>query len=510
MLDVASLDGSFQQIPLPGEVLARKYRIERVLGRGGMGVVFLARNLLLGQCVAIKFLANEPTRALATRLLMEARAAARLRSDHVVRVFDVAETETGAPYVVMEYLEGQCLAEVLRRTPELPASRVVGWVLEACEGLAMAHHHAIVHRDLKPANLFLERCPDGSSRIKVLDFGVAKLLHEAALSQTTHPVGSPSYMAPEQLANAPDIDARTDIWAIGVVLYELLTGKTPFQAGSILELALQLREMAHVPAIVLRPGLPKALSDAIDVCLAKQRANRWPSVAELAMALNPFGPSGSGSTVARIAHIASGVEDRRLPRSSDGAPAQADSAHSSRHSSRGPNICGMATSVAAIGVAEPALPRGFAWASVAVLVLTLGYEVVSHLELDGTRPTETDERRPEMATLSATAHPEAEAASPAALQQRASTPIGVQQQAPPPAPPTKHALPRGIAATARRSRATARRALAPAVAERTGTSAPAKAAHGERATTEEPPPFAPPVTVRQALGPLPIDRQLSW
>jgi serine/threonine protein kinase len=512
MLDVVPLDGSFSEGPLPGEVLARKYRIERVLGRGGMGVVFLARNLQLGQRVAIKFLVNEPTRALTTRLLMEARAAARLRSDHVVRVFDVAETETGAPYVVMEYLEGQCLAEVLRRTPDLPVPRVVGWVLEVCEGLALAHHHAIVHRDLKPANLFLERCPNGSSRIKILDFGVAKLLREAGLSHTTHPVGSPSYMAPEQLANAPDMDARTDIWAVGIVLYELLTGKTPFQAGSILELAIKLRDMAHVPARVLRPGLPKALSEAIDVCLEKQRENRWASVAELAAALGPFGPSGSGSTVARIAHIGSGVEDTSPLRSSDDAVAKGATELSSRLSSRGPNICGMATSVAEVRAAEPALPRGLVWTSMAVLLLVLGYELVSYLErFDGTPPTEARGRRPEVAVLSTTGPSEDGAAPAAVLRQRASAPMSLPHA---PTPPAQHALPGGIASATRRDRGIARRAGAAPAGERAGKPAPsdppAKAADAERAATVEAPSSTPPATVRRPLGPLPIDRQLSW
>ncbi|HTV17342.1 MAG TPA: serine/threonine-protein kinase [Polyangiaceae bacterium] len=298
MLDVSSLDGALPHGAWPGELLADKYRVERVLGRGGMGVVVLARNVRLGQHVAIKFLGREPTRELATRLLHEARAAAQLSSDHVVRVFDVAEMAGGAPYIVMEYLEGEGLDRVLRRAGRLPWADAVQCVLEACEGLALAHRHAIVHRDLKPANLFVERRPDGSSRVKVLDFGVAKL--GAGLGATTHPVGSPAYMAPEQLESSSDVDARADIWGGGVVLYELVTGSTPFRASSLLELAVRVREAAHVPAHELCAELPPGLSDVIERCLSKARDERFASVRELVAALCPFGPAGAAAVASRI------------------------------------------------------------------------------------------------------------------------------------------------------------------------------------------------------------------
>jgi serine/threonine protein kinase len=305
MLDVSPIEHS----ALPGEVLAGKYRIVRVLGRGGMGVVVLAQNLLLGQHVAIKFLGREATRTLAARLVLEARAAARLRSDHVVRVFDVVDAADGAPYIVMEHLEGDSLDQVLRHATRVPWATAVGWVLEACEGLALAHHHGIVHRDLKPANLFLQRRPDGSTRIKVLDFGIAKLPLGESLGNTTHPLGSPLYMAPEQLENASDMDARTDIWGIGVVLYQFITGKTPYPAGSVLDLAAKLGAGVYTKANELEADLPPGLSDVIDRCLQRRREERWGSVRELAVALCPFGPAGSEAIVARIDHIASGSSD---------------------------------------------------------------------------------------------------------------------------------------------------------------------------------------------------------
>ncbi|MEY4549731.1 MAG: hypothetical protein RL685_5926 [Pseudomonadota bacterium] len=285
---------------LPGELVDGKYRVERVLGRGGMGLVLLARNLLLQERVAIKVLVGKSTPALCSRLLMEARAAARLQSDHVVRVFDVGHSSAGDPYLVMEYLAGEPLSVVLESGGQQPVTQVVQWVLEACQGLAVAHCNGIVHRDLKPANLFWSRQRDGSRRLKVLDFGVAKLPDREGLVSTLHPLGSPMYMAPEQFAREAGSDGRIDIWGLGVVLYEALTGKPPFVAHSLLDLASQLRNEAHVPVRELRPDVPEGLSRAVDRCLAKRREERWQDLVELACAITPFGPVGAGEALARI------------------------------------------------------------------------------------------------------------------------------------------------------------------------------------------------------------------
>jgi serine/threonine protein kinase len=220
---------------ITGAMLAGKYRIEHVLGEGGMGVVVAATNEALRQRVAIKLLrsgALANAKALG-RFEREARAAASLRSNHVARVLDVGKLEDGRPYMVMEYLEGQDLGDVIDRVGEMPVHEAVDYVLQACEAIAEAHAAGIIHRDLKPKNLFLSRTVDGRPLVKVLDFGISKMedaAEDMSLTRTTEIIGSPSYMSPEQLRASKGVDVRTDIWALGVILFELLTKKLPFQA----------------------------------------------------------------------------------------------------------------------------------------------------------------------------------------------------------------------------------------------------------------------------------------
>jgi len=219
-----------------GEILAGKYRVERVLGRGGMGVVVAARHVDLDDLVALKFLLPE---ALSdpdsvTRFLKEARASVRIKSEHVARVHDVGTLESGAPYIVMEYLEGSDLAAVLRNRGPCAVEDAVDYLAQACEAMAGAHSMGIVHRDLKPSNLMLVHRSDGSECVKVLDFGISKVLHDGGTSSSNRMtrsltlLGSPSYMSPEQMMSTRDVDARTDIWALGAILYELLTGQRPY------------------------------------------------------------------------------------------------------------------------------------------------------------------------------------------------------------------------------------------------------------------------------------------
>jgi eukaryotic-like serine/threonine-protein kinase len=285
---------------LPGELLAGKYRIERVLGQGGMGVVLGARNVLLGKRVAVKLVKGGAGAVATPRLLMEARAAARLESDHAVRIFDVGHTEQGDPYLVMEHLEGCSLAELCRAAAVVSADEAVLWVLQTCEALAEAHAQGVVHRDVKPANLFLEQRPDGSRRIKVLDFGIAKLPVGERLATTTHALGSPVYMAPEQLANDADVDHRADVWGIGCVLYELLAGRAPFEAGSVLELAAKITDGSHPPLHSLRPALPEGLSRVVDQCLEVDRTRRFRDLAALGRALSAFAPAAAKPLLERI------------------------------------------------------------------------------------------------------------------------------------------------------------------------------------------------------------------
>lgn len=213
-----------------GELLAGKYRVERLIGEGGMGVVLAARHEGLNTNVAIKLLREQALghSDIVGRFMREARAAVSLRSEHVARVFDVGTLEDGRPYIVMERLEGKDLGDVIEQDPPLAVSVAVDYVMQACEAIAEAHAAGIIHRDLKPKNLFLTHAVHGRPLVKVLDFGISKVdpsksPNEMALTRTTEVIGSPSYMSPEQLRSARNVDARTDIWALGVILYELLT-----------------------------------------------------------------------------------------------------------------------------------------------------------------------------------------------------------------------------------------------------------------------------------------------
>jgi tRNA A-37 threonylcarbamoyl transferase component Bud32 len=296
----------------PGTVLAGKYRVDRVLGEGGMGVVVLATDEQLERRVAIKFLLPEYAQhAEATqRFLREARAAVKIQSEHVARVIDVGTLDTGSPYMVMEYLQGRDLAAVIDERLILPVEDAVAHVLEACDAIAEAHSVGIVHRDLKPANLFLANQPDGSTRIKVLDFGISKATMTAAtggvdpsLTRTSSMMGSPLYMSPEQMKSAKNVDPRTDVWALGVILYELLTGEPPFYAESIPELSAKVLLEEPVAIRSLRADVPQALEAVVKRALAKDMAARFPTVADLAAALAQFGPARTRANVERASKV---------------------------------------------------------------------------------------------------------------------------------------------------------------------------------------------------------------
>ena len=226
-------------LPTIGTIVGQKYRIESVIGEGGMGVVFAATHEKLGQAVAIKMLLPEYARhpELVARFGREARASAQLRHRNSARVIDVDETTTGIPYMVMERLHGHDLETELEARGKLEIAEAVQYVVEACAAMTEAHQRGIVHRDLKPSNLFLSTEADGSVCVKVLDFGISKVQsEEGRITSTQHQMGTPLYMSPEQVRSAKSVDARTDVWSLGVILYELLTGDTPFK-GSTAELA---------------------------------------------------------------------------------------------------------------------------------------------------------------------------------------------------------------------------------------------------------------------------------
>ena len=273
-----------------GDILAGKYRVDRVLGEGGMGVVVAATHIELDERVALKFMLPEALKALNAkqRFLREARAAVKLKSEHVAKVLDVATLESGAPYIVMEYLEGMDVAATIARDGKLPATEACDYIIQVCDALSEAHGLGIVHRDLKPANLFVTRRPNGDPLVKVLDFGISKntTLGEAAdaLTKSSVMLGSPLYMSPEQMKSSRDVDTRTDIWSLGVILYELLSGSVPFDGDTIGAL------MAKVLAESPRPleGVQPELAAVVMRCLSRDPSGRFESVRELALAIAPL------------------------------------------------------------------------------------------------------------------------------------------------------------------------------------------------------------------------------
>lgn len=292
----------------PGTVLAGKYRVERVIGKGGMGVVVEACHLALEERVALKFLlpdfANDPEHS--TRFKREARASFRIKSEHVTRVTDVGELETGAAYMVMEFLLGQDLGHTVRESGPLPLSDAVDYVIQACEAIAEAHALGIVHRDLKPSNLFLTARTDGSPLVKVLDFGISKLLHDRVenLTRTEAAMGSALYMSPEQMHETRSVDHRTDIYALGITLFELCAGRPPFYAETLPQLCAAVLTGSPTPLRELRPDLPEAFAAVLARAYARDREQRYTSVAELVLALAPFAPPRSRPTIERIARMA--------------------------------------------------------------------------------------------------------------------------------------------------------------------------------------------------------------
>ncbi|HEX4416495.1 MAG TPA: protein kinase [Kofleriaceae bacterium] len=271
-----------------GEIFLDKYRVDSILGHGGMGVVALCTHLALNERVAIKMLRKDvlDDADAVERFMREAQAAVKLKSEFVARVSDVGRSDTNVPYMVMEYLEGHDLGELLDERGSLALPWAVELTLQACEALAEAHSIGIVHRDVKPTNLFVTWRPDGSALIKVLDFGISKapIVGAMQLTQTQSLLGTPAYMSPEQMRSARMVDSRTDLWSLGTVLYELLEGRRPFEAESFSEMCVKVAVDPPQPMV----KTPPALQTVVLRCLEKSPDDRYASMAELARDLVPF------------------------------------------------------------------------------------------------------------------------------------------------------------------------------------------------------------------------------
>jgi hypothetical protein len=297
-------------LPHAMEVIDGRYLVHDVIGEGGMAVVLSATHLQLDVLVAIKFLRSELREhpESVERFLREGRAASRIQSEHVARVHDVGVGAYG-PYLVMEHLRGRDLEAVVRQDGPLPVDRAVEYVLQACEAMAEAHAAGVIHRDLKPSNIFLATRADGSKCVKVLDFGISKLTTRSdrvAAATVTNPallMGSPAYMSPEQASSARDVDARTDIWALGATLHELLVGEPPFGDGPSHTLWHRSLTERPVPISLRRPNVPPALDAAIARCLSADRRERYATVAELAGALAECARADGHTSAGRIARI---------------------------------------------------------------------------------------------------------------------------------------------------------------------------------------------------------------
>ncbi|MGD0527528.1 MAG: serine/threonine-protein kinase, partial [Polyangiaceae bacterium] len=288
---------------LVGAVLDGKFEIEKALASGAGGDVYEAMHLGLATRVAVKVLRPgipETADIRRKRFTREARVAARLKSDHVVRIYDIVAPAEGPTYIVMELLQGETLADRVRRAGPLPVTEAVDFVLQATKPLAQMHEEGIVHRDVKPSNLFLARDADGKERIKLLDFGVAAFQQpvfqppvvqpagaraDSSLTLSEVVVGTPRYMAPEQVKASKQVDARADVWALGVTLYELLAGTPPFDGQTVLAVLNQIERQEPKRLSEVRPEIPAALADVVHACLAKDPGGRPASARSLADAL---------------------------------------------------------------------------------------------------------------------------------------------------------------------------------------------------------------------------------
>ncbi|MFO0569062.1 MAG: protein kinase [Polyangiaceae bacterium] len=430
----------------PGAVVAGRYRIEALLGEGGMGRVHLARHVELGERVALKVLRRD--RPLGPdaeeRLRREAKAVARMRGENIAKVTDAGLDPVAGPFIVMEHVAGRSLGELLETDAPLGVERVADWGIQICVALAEAHGLGIVHRDIKPSNLRLTTRPDGSPLVKVLDFGIAKVDHLAVhtLTETASMLGSPHYMSPEQLREAREVDTRTDLWSLGVVLYELSTGRRPFEAFTMAGVVSAIAADEPVSPREHREELPEGLANTVLRMLAKDPDRRFASAVDVAEALAPFGSSDAHALVGRAKAIAA------APRGWTDPPPAAPPSTPIEESIA--TVAATATEHAVRTPAAPARPR-LPFAAAALAALALGAFGVSRIP----------------ATRSATAAPPALPATPgpeATAVVPTSSAAAPSTHPPPMAEPTESAVPTTSqpAPRAQPNRAPAHSAHAPA------------------------------------------------
>jgi serine/threonine-protein kinase len=291
-----------------GDVVDGKYRVDGLVGAGGMGVVVAATHLQIGRAVALKFLHPQACESddAVVRFVREARSIAQIESEHVARLLDVGTLPSGEPYMVMELLKGSDLADLLRQRGPLPLGEAVDFILQASEAVAEAHYLRIVHRDLKPANLFVTHRKDGTPLLKVLDFGISKLGSDsldAGLTGSRAALGSPRYMSPEQLKSPRTVGPPTDVWALGCILYELLTGRSAFDGETLHGVALAIATGETPRVRAARPDIPPSVDDVIFACLEKDVGKRVQTVADLALRLAPLALPESRLSIERICRM---------------------------------------------------------------------------------------------------------------------------------------------------------------------------------------------------------------
>ncbi len=430
--------------PRPGEVVSGRYRVIDTIGQGGMGAVVSAEHVQLGEPVAIKFLHPKLARDRSSveRFLREAKATTRIKSEHVVRVLDVGQSESGLPFIVMELLEGADLGRILNAGP-LSVSNAVDFVLQASEALAEAHAAGIVHRDLKPSNLWLAQRSDGSPLVKVLDFGISKLSTQAAgdpkLTETQSTFGSPTYMSPEQIRSAKKVDHRTDVWALGVVLHELLTGKLPFDADTVSGVLASIAADPPTPLRACIPSAPPALEAAILACLQKDITRRCQSLAELASLIAPFASPIGLISADRIGRIGITRTNSLVPPPS---PSSSSSSVSGDFSSVGGVTERTFATAANVGQSRRSPIFGVMVGVGIALVVVGGAAGVVHLAQGPKTPAATGTAPPSSSAPSA---PPAELAHPANPTASSAAVVPVQPSATTP-PPNLHGKPRGVGA----------------------------------------------------------------